>query len=84
MFIPITDTIKLLLRRIIFSVNRYYAYKERMNWNDAKTKCEERRMTLAKINSLKQNFDATRSMFQADPIDMASMRQYYSDDNWVG
>ena len=67
----------------ILSVNRYYAYKERMTWNDAKTKCEQRQMTLAKINSLKQNFDATRTMFQADPIDMGSMRQYYSDDNWV-
>ena len=40
-------------------------------------------MTLAKINSLKQNFDATRIMFQSDPIDMGSMGQYYSDDNWV-
>ena len=54
-----------------------------MTWNEAKAKCAERQMTLAKINSLKQNFDATKTMFQADPIDMGSMRQYYSDDNWV-
>ena len=46
-------------------------------------KCEAQGMTLAKISTLRQNYDATREMYRRDPVNMESMRQYYNDDNWV-
>ena len=40
-------------------------------------------MSLAKVTSMKQNYDVARLMYSADPVDSNSMRQYYSDNNWV-
>ena len=44
-------------------------------------RCEKRKMTLAKINSLKDNYDATRAVYKVAPVD--SMAQYMNEDNWV-
>ena len=67
----------------LLSAERFVAFTDRLGWLDAKDKCASMGMSLAKVTSMKQNYDVARLMYSADPVDSNSMRQYYSDNNWV-